>query len=159
MFMGGWLESSKSSITLPFDLDLMQIFIDYLYTDELSAMESVVERAINYSSVKSRTEKEIELAMNVYVLSDQLLVEHLKSLCEFKLVYLVSLKNVGEMLEFATQYSAQQLRQYCMEFCARNLVTLVDSRLLESLGQELLNDLSQFYRFNLLFFFSSFFLR
>lgn len=144
--MGGWLESTKSSITLPFDVDLMQIFVDYLYSDELN-MESVVERALSStSSAKSRSEKEIELAMNVYVLSDQLLVERLKNLCEFKLVYLVNLKNVVELLQFAELYSASQLKQYCMEFCTRNLLTLIDSRLLETLTEELLTDLSQFYR-------------
>ena len=101
MFLGGWLESSKSSITLPFDADLMEIFVDYLYTDELQLEPIVVRAQSSGSSVKSRTEKEIELAMNMYVLSDQLLVERLKNLCEFKLVYLVNLRNVLELFEFA----------------------------------------------------------
>lgn len=35
MLLGTWLESNMFSIRLPFDQDLMQIVIDYLYTDEI----------------------------------------------------------------------------------------------------------------------------
>lgn len=124
MLLGGWLESSQSSITLPFDLDLMQLLIDYLYTDELHIDASLLLATVAApkSEAKSRVEKEIELTMNLYVIADQLLVERLKNLCEFNLAYLVNLKNVLELLEFAIKYAAKQLKDYCLEFCARNLV-------------------------------------
>ena len=145
--MGGWLESNMSTIKLPFDADLIQIFVDFLYSDELK-MDSIVESTLNSeSSAKSRMEKEIELSMNMYVLSDQLLVERLKNLCEFKLAYLANLKNVVELLDFAHKYSAQQLREYCMGLCVRNLVSLIDSKALENLNDDLLSDLSAFYKF------------
>jgi hypothetical protein len=159
--MGGWLESNMSSIKLPFDADLMQIFVDYLYTDELK-LDSVVENSLNVeSSAKSRMEKEIELSMNMYVLSDQLLIVRLKNLCEFKLAYLANLKNVVELLDFAHKYSAQQLKEYCMELCIRNLVSLIDSKVLENLNDDVLAELSAFYKFDFIrinFFLSGLFL-
>lgn len=143
MFLGGWLESSLKSVSLPFDLDLAQIFVDYLYTDELILSNS---GAKNESTMKSKTEIEIELLVNLYVLSDQLLVERLKNLCEFRLAYLINLKNVIEMFDFSCEYEATQLKDYCMEFISRNLDTLVEMRQLESLGMSSLQQLAKFYR-------------
>ena len=35
MLVGCWIESSQSIIDLPFDIDLMQIIVDDLYTDDI----------------------------------------------------------------------------------------------------------------------------
>jgi hypothetical protein len=141
MFLGSWIESSSNVIRLPFDADLMQLFVDYLYTDDIQ-----IESAHCVSSIKSKTEKEIELLFNLYVLSDQLLVERLKNLCEFKLANLANLRNCVELFEFACSYNASQLKEYCMEFISQNLNTIVESKMLEGLDFEMLKEISSFYR-------------
>lgn len=143
MLLGSWLESNSTRIQLPFDMDLTQIFVDYLYTDDIQ-MDFV--HVNSGSSVKSKNEKEIEILFNLYVLSDQLLIERLKNLCEVKLANLVNLKNVTEIFEFSNEYEADQLKEFCMEFISLNLVTLIESKQLESVCLELLRDLSTFYR-------------
>lgn len=145
MLLGSWLESSSASIKLPFDFDLMQIIIDYLYTDEIQ-MDFIHSNTNYTSSLKSKSEKEIEVLFNLYVLSDQLLVERLKNLCEFKLANLVNLKNVAEIFEFSDEFEAAQLKEFCMEFMSNNLVTLIESKLLENVNLNLLTDLSNFYK-------------
>ena len=79
-------------------------------------------------------------------MSDQLLVERLKNLCEFRLSNLVNLKNVVEIFEFSDQYEAKQLKDFSMEFISANLVTLLEAKQLECTSAELLKELSKFYR-------------
>lgn len=144
MMMGFWMESNKCSIQLPFDIDLTQIIVDYFYTDDIQM--DFIHSNQNSNSIKSKTEREIEILFNLYILSDQLLVERLKNLCEFKLTNLVNLKNIVEIFEFANQYEAKQLKDFCMEFISGNLVTIIEAKQLESTSSELLQELSEFYR-------------
>jgi hypothetical protein len=145
MFTGSWIESKSTVIQLPFDVDLMQILIDYLYTDDIQ-MEFIHSSPNSGTSLKSKTERELEILFNLYVLSDQLLVTRLKNLCEFKITNLVNLKNVAEIFDFAGHYEANQLKEFCMEFITRNLVTLIEAKQLETLSLNLLKELSGFYR-------------
>jgi hypothetical protein len=145
MFLGSWLESSMFNIKLPFDADLMQIIIDYLYSDEIK-MDFIHSNNNTGSSIKSKTEREIEILFNLFVLSDQLLLNRLKNLCEFKLANLINLKNAVEILGFSHEYASNQLKDFCMEFISLNLVTLIESKQLETLDFDLLGDLTHFYR-------------
>ena len=145
MFLGSWIESKSMNIKLPFDMDLMQIIIDYLYSDEIQ-MEFIHSSNNISSSLKSKNEREIEILFNLYVLSDQLLLERLKNLGEFKLANLVNLKNVVEIWSFSHEYEANQLKDFCMEFICLNLVTLVEAKQLEPVDLSLLNDLALFYK-------------
>ncbi len=95
---------------------------------------------------KGKNERELEILFNLFVLSDQLLLDRLKNKCEFKLANLVNLKNAVEVFEFSDQYEAQQLKEFAMEFIAVNLTTLIEAKQLETLSLELLRDLASFYR-------------
>ncbi len=145
MLMGSWVESSSEKIQLPIDMDLAQIIIDYLYTDDIQ-MEFIHSNSSSSSSIKSRNEREIEILFNLYILSDQILVERLKNLCEFKLTNLVNLKNVAEIFEFSNEYEADQLKEFCMEFISCNLVTLIEAKQLDNRDMALLKELSKFYK-------------
>lgn len=145
MLLGCWVESNQQTIELPFDVDLMQIIVDYLYTDDIQ-MEFIHDSENFNSSFKGKTEREIEVLFNLFVLSDQLLLDRLKNLCEFKLANLVNLKNVVEIFEFSVEYEADQLKEFTMEFIICNLITLLEAKLLETVSLELLRDLSKFYR-------------
>ena len=145
MFLGSWMESSQSVIRLPCDLDLMQILVDYLYTDDIQ-MEFIHAHSNTSGSIKSKNEREVEVLFNLFILSDQFLLERLKKVCEFKLANLVNLKNSVEIFEFSHQYEANQLKDFCMEFISCNLVTLIEAKQLENTELDLLRDLSKFYR-------------
>ncbi len=132
-------------VELPFDADLMQILVDYLYTDDIH-MEFVHASDNLSASVKSRNEREIEVLFNLFILADQMLVERLKNVCEFRLANLVNLKNVVEVLEFANDYNAKQLKDFAMEFVVCNLVTLLEAKQLEAAGMDLLKEVATFYR-------------
>ena len=151
MFSGGnWLESRAAHVKLSaFPSDLTSILVDYFYTDELVIDESHLDNVGGGGGggAKSRTEKEIEMLFNLYVMADQFLVERVKSLCELRLANLVGLKTVAEIVQFAHDYGATQLKQFAMQFCALNLATLIESKHLDSLafGTGVLADLSAFY--------------
>lgn len=145
MLVGCWIESSQAVIDLPFDIDLMQIIVDYLYTDDIK-MDFVHSSDNVSASIKGKNERELEILFNLFVLSDQLLLDRLKNKCEFKLANLVNLKNVSEVYEFSDLYDAKQLKEFAMEFIVVNLTTLIEAKQLEALSLDLLKDLSSFYR-------------
>ena len=118
--------------------------IDYLYQDEI-IIDFDGENAIPIDSNKARIDKEIEILFNLYVLSDQLLLFRIKNLCEFKLSNLVNLKNCVEIYQFSFTYEAKQLNEFCLEFIVNNLITLIESKLIETLDFDMLNEVTRFY--------------
>lgn len=66
--------------------------------------------------------------------------------CEFKLANLVNLKNAIEILEFSSEYEANQLKDFTSEFIVCNLITFIEANQLETVNSNLLKDLSKFYR-------------
>ena len=144
MFEGYWMESRVNRIDLPHDYDLLRIIIDYLYQDDI-IIDFEGENSIPIDSNKAKIDKEIEILFNLYVLSDQLLLFRIKNLCEFKLSNLVNLKNCVEIYQFSFNYEAKQLNEFCLEFIVNNLITLIESKLIENLDFEMLNEVTRFY--------------
>jgi hypothetical protein len=144
MFEGYWIESSINRIDLPHDYDLLRIIIDYLYQDDI-IIDFDGENAISIDSNKAKIDKEIEILFNLYVLSDQLLLFRIKNLCEFKLSNLVNLKNCVEIYQFSFTYEAKQLNEFCLEFIVNNIINLIESKLIENLDFEMLNEVTRFY--------------
>ncbi|XP_025096853.1 inhibitor of Bruton tyrosine kinase-like isoform X2 [Pomacea canaliculata] len=132
MLGSGWIETSDtSSVKLPISGEVLEILLEYVYTDELPIL---TERP------------DIELLCSVLVVADQLLVVRLKEMCEEALTALLTLRNVGEVLEFATTYNAEQLQQVCQQFIRLNLPALLENRSLDMIGDETMQDLSNYYR-------------
>ena len=91
--------------------------IDYLYQDEI-IIDFDGENAIPIDSNKARIDK---------------------------LSNLVNLKNCIEIYQFSFTYEAKQLNEFCLEFIVNNLITLIESKLIETLDFDMLNEVTRFY--------------
>ncbi|KAK7108349.1 inhibitor of Bruton tyrosine kinase-like [Littorina saxatilis] len=132
MLGSGWIETSDTqSLSLPIPGDILEILLDFVYQDE--------------SSVVAETQ-DLELVCNVLVVADQLLVERLKEMCEVALTSQMTLRNVGELLEIATAYNASQLRLACQQFITLNLPVLLESRSLDMVGDDTMQELTDYYK-------------
>ncbi|CAF0926643.1 unnamed protein product [Adineta ricciae] len=129
MFLADWIESqSNCELKMAIPADLLEIIIDYLYTDTIANKFSV------------------EQLCQILVLSDQLLIERLKQICEFHIANLVTFRDAAELLQFAATYNAEQLKTFVEQFICRNLATFLEARLLDNIDQQLLTDLTKSYR-------------
>lgn len=132
MLGSGWIETADTkSLTLPVPGDILEILLDFVYTDE--------------SPVVAESQ-DTELMCNVLVVADQLLVTRLKEMCEVALTNLMTLRNVGELLEIATAYNAGQLCRAAHQFIALNLPALLESRNLDCLSDDTMQELTDYYR-------------
>ncbi|XP_033741198.1 inhibitor of Bruton tyrosine kinase-like [Pecten maximus] len=131
MLGSGWVETSNTSpLSLPVPGNILEILIDFLYTDS----SLVVEECVN-----------AEFLCNILVSADQLLITRLKEMCEVSIATLVNLKNVSEILEFAFVYNAQQLQSACQEFIVINLAAMFEGRHLDVLSDDVLAHLTTYY--------------
>ncbi|CAF0741171.1 unnamed protein product [Adineta steineri] len=129
MFFAGWIESqSNSELNMAIPSDLLEIIIDYLYTDNISSKFTV------------------EQLCQILVLSDQLLIERLKQICEFHIANLVTFRDAAELLQFSSTYNAEQLKIFVEQYICRNLATFLEARLLDNLDNQLIIDLTKSYR-------------
>lgn len=132
MLATGWLESSSSTIlNLPVPGQVMDILLQFLYTDEAPQIIDCCKE---------------DLLCNLLIVSDQLLVTRLKEMCEIALTNILSFKNAGELLEFSSVYQAHQLKKACQQFISLNLAAMLEGRYLEILSEETLEELASYYR-------------
>ncbi|XP_025837639.1 inhibitor of Bruton tyrosine kinase-like, partial [Agrilus planipennis] len=125
--------SSPKKISLPFPHAVLDLLIDYLYTDE----------------VPPNVQFEVDLACNLLIAADHFLLERLKEICELAISSHLSLKNVAQLIQFSYDYNACQLKDCCMEFILQNLPALLELHTLEAVDENILVDLSEFYsKFN-----------
>ncbi|XP_066468568.1 inhibitor of Bruton tyrosine kinase [Tiliqua scincoides] len=132
MLSSAWIEASCcAALEMPFPSDILQVILDYIYTDEaLTIKES----------------QNVEFVCNVLVVADQLLMLRLKEICEGVITEKLTLKNTAELLEFAAMYNAEQLKQSCSQFIVLNMAALLETRALDVLSDDVLKDLSVSYR-------------
>lgn len=132
MLGSGWIETSDTeSLSLPIPGDILKVLLDYVYQDESTCVAE---------------SQDLELVCNVLVVADQLLVTRLKEMCEVALTSQMTLRNVGELLEMAMAYNAQQLRQACHQFIFLNLPALLESRNLDIISDHAMQDLTDSYK-------------
>ncbi|XP_073482960.1 inhibitor of Bruton tyrosine kinase [Aquarana catesbeiana] len=132
MLGNSWIEASCcSALEMPVHSDVLQVIIDYIYTDEAPT----VKESAN-----------VEFICNVLVMADQLLIIRLKEMCEVTLTERLTLKNAAELLEFAALYNADQLKLSCFQFIGLNVAALLEARSLDVLSDDVLKDLADSYR-------------
>ncbi|NXY90159.1 IBTK kinase, partial [Alcedo cyanopectus] len=132
MLSSSWIEASCcSALEMPIHSDILQIIVDYLYTDEALAIKD---------------SQNVEFICNVLVVADQLLISRLKEICEVAIAEKLTLKNAAELLEFSAMYNAEQLKLSCLQFIALNMAALLEARTLDVLSDEVVKDLSVYYR-------------
>ncbi|NXN28189.1 IBTK kinase, partial [Nycticryphes semicollaris] len=132
MLSSSWIEASCcSALEMPIHSDILQIIVDYLYTDEALAIKD---------------SQNVEFICNVLVVADQLLISRLKEICEVAIAEKLTLKNAAELLEFSATYNAEQLKLSCLQFIGLNMAALLEARTLDVLSDEVVKDLSVYYR-------------
>nr|XP_009933919.1 PREDICTED: inhibitor of Bruton tyrosine kinase isoform X1 [Opisthocomus hoazin] len=132
MLSSSWIEASCcSALEMPIHSDILQIIVDYLYTDEALAIKD---------------SQNVEFMCNVLVVADQLLISRLKEICEVAIAEKLTLKNAAELLEFSATYNAEQLKLSCLQFIGLNMAALLEARTLDVLSDEAVKDLSAYYR-------------
>ncbi|GLD92569.1 hypothetical protein PINS_up001128 [Pythium insidiosum] len=62
------------------------------------------------------SDDEVEILLELLVVADQFMLDHLKQLCERALQHAVTSSNVGDVLTAATQANAVQLKAICLHF-------------------------------------------
>uniref|UniRef100_A0A7M4G1J3 Inhibitor of Bruton tyrosine kinase n=1 Tax=Crocodylus porosus TaxID=8502 RepID=A0A7M4G1J3_CROPO len=132
MLSSSWIEAScRAALKMPIHSDILQIILDYIYTDEALAVKE---------------SQNVEFICNVLVVADQLLIFRLKEVCEVAITEKLTLRNAAELLEFSAMYNAEQLKLSCLQFIALNMAALLEARTLQVLSDEVLKELSIYYR-------------
>ncbi|KAG6940264.1 inhibitor of Bruton tyrosine kinase [Chelydra serpentina] len=132
MLSSSWIEASCcAALEMPIHSDILQVILDYIYTDEAPAIKE---------------SQNVEFICNVLVVADQLLISRLKEMCEVAITEKLTLKNAAELLEFSATYSAEQLKLSCLQFIGLNMAALLEARTLDVLSDDVLKDLSVSYR-------------
>ncbi|KAI8498457.1 hypothetical protein Bbelb_236590 [Branchiostoma belcheri] len=110
--------SADTPLELPIPADVLSHVLEFLYTDDCRPV---------------REAQNMELLCNVLTTADRLLITRLKEMAEVSLVNLITLRNVAELLEFASVFNSQQLKAAC-------------TQCLEVLSEDVLDDLGAAYR-------------
>lgn len=132
MLSSSWIEASScAALEMPIHSDILKVILDYLYTDE---------------AVVVKESQNVDFICRVLVVADQLLITRLKEICEVALTEKLTLKNAATLLEFAAMYNAEQLKLSCLQFIGLNMAALLEARSLDVLSEDVLKDLSVFYR-------------
>ncbi|XP_057345364.1 inhibitor of Bruton tyrosine kinase isoform X4 [Manis pentadactyla] len=132
MLSSSWIEASScAALEMPIHSDILQVILDYLYNDE---------------AVVIKESQNVDFVCSVLVVADQLLITRLKGICEVALTEKLTLKNAAMLLEFAAMYNAEQLKLSCLQFVGLNMAALLEARSLDVLSDDVLKDLSLFYR-------------
>ncbi|KAM4865640.1 inhibitor of Bruton tyrosine kinase isoform 1-T2 [Thomomys bottae] len=132
MLSSSWIEGSRcASLGMPIHSEVLTVILDYLYTDE---------------ALLIKESPNVDFICSVLVVADQLLIIRLKEVCEVALTEKLTLKNSAMLLEFAAMYNAEQLKLSCLQFIGLNMAALLEARSLDVLSEDVLKDLSVFYR-------------
>lgn len=110
----------------------MEPIIDYLYSSVFNTF---------------KTQKSSEnFLFNMISICDQFFVEQLRKNLEILITERLSIRNCGEILEFACYYNCELLEKICMEFICSNLSRILENRTLEGLESEILFRINKNYR-------------
>jgi len=132
MFACGWIETSGDrAVSLPIHSSLVEVVLDFCYEDRASKIDK---------------SDDVEFVCNCLTVADQLLISRLVNICESALVRLLTLKNVGELLEFACVYNAPQLKASGLQFICLNLAAVVELRSWDCVSDEVMEELTRYYR-------------
>ncbi|XP_013776392.1 inhibitor of Bruton tyrosine kinase-like [Limulus polyphemus] len=132
MLGSGWIETNLTdSLPLPIPSEILEIIVEYMYTDEAPKVFAC---------------EDPEFVCNVLVIADQLLITHLKSLCEVALTDLITLRNVAELLQLSYTYNADQLRAVCQQYICINLAAVLENGSLDVVDDEVMEDLTKSYQ-------------
>lgn len=127
MFSTRWNQERKT-IKIDYPPQQVQQLVDFIYTDRL------------FDDVCG-----MENLLILLVLSDELIVEKLRALCEFSLCKHINIKTVVHLYQCSILYGASILKSICTKFIVAHLVELLELRSLDSIHDEFLVEISNTY--------------
>ncbi|CAG7823677.1 unnamed protein product [Allacma fusca] len=130
-----WLEGTKAEKQLKFPSSevVMNIFMKLLY-----------EGKVFYENTGTR--KDLEVLSQALIATDLLLSQQYRSEIEFLLADCINLETVSEIIQLADVCNAPQIKESCMEFIVLNMAPLLENRYLDSLPEEMMQEVSNYYR-------------
>lgn len=132
MFGGGWIESeAMSSLSLPLPQTVLREILDFLYLDE---SPSLIEC------------EDVDYISSILIVADQMFISRLKEICEVALSGVLNLRNAAYLLQLSATCNAEQLKHCCMQFVSLNLPAMLESRTLEAVDSNVLEELSAYYK-------------
>ncbi|XP_062502880.1 inhibitor of Bruton tyrosine kinase-like isoform X3 [Corticium candelabrum] len=133
MLTMGWKEtvSGPLSLYLHFSSMVMQVVVDFIYSDEAALVNSC---------------NDLNFIGSVLTAADQMLMVRLKEICEAAISRLMTVRTVVEILEFSDLYGASQLKTAALTFISCNLADLLEGGCLNNLSRSLADDITAFYR-------------
>ncbi|OZJ04633.1 hypothetical protein BZG36_02028 [Bifiguratus adelaidae] len=109
--------------------DVMKIALMHMYTDDSNPFDEM-----EFESMDDF----MNFVIDVLAVADELLLDRLKELSEQALLSTVNVRNVTFCLEIADLYHAEQLRRECLDYICRNIESVLESRLLSNVSEDIL---------------------
>lgn len=131
MFFHTWSEENIISLQ-NVTFEYLNPIINFCYSNDAEAFSQA-----NYTE---------NFMFNMIALCDQYLIENVKNIFEKIICGKVFLRNCGEILEFSFNYNCEILKKFCMEFIAQNFSRILEGSTLDNLDEDVLLELSKFYR-------------
>ncbi|CAI9740066.1 inhibitor of Bruton tyrosine kinase-like [Octopus vulgaris] len=131
MFSCVWRETSTSTLTLSFPADVLEIFLWYLYSNNIPNLNDCI------------------LLQEILAKAEETLLVDLKHLCEIQLIRAINMNNIFDLLRFAMIYSAENLQKTCLQGICDNITHFLELRLLDPVEEEVMYEISKFYKENL----------
>ena len=131
MFFHTWSEENVISLQ-NVTYEYLNPIINFCYSNDAEAFSHA-----NYTE---------NYMYNMIALCDQYLIENVKNIFEKIICGKVFLRNCGEILEFSFNYNCEILKKFCMEFIVQNLSRILEGNTLDNLEEDILLELSKFYR-------------
>jgi len=111
MFSSGMTETKKDRIQIEgVPLKYFMFLLEFIYTSYCGPL----------SIMGDCNEEELETIKSILVLANEFMLEDLVTLCENKLIDVMTCSNVVSLLELASFYYASTLRQACINFISNN---------------------------------------
>eukprot|EP00106_Octopus_bimaculoides_P016613 XP_014784055.1 PREDICTED: inhibitor of Bruton tyrosine kinase-like [Octopus bimaculoides] len=130
MFSCVWRETSASTLTLSFPADVLEIFLWYLYTNDIPNLKDCI------------------LLQEILAKAEETLLVDLKHLCEIQIIRAINMNNIFDLLRFAMIYSAENLQKTCLQGICDNITHFLELRLLDPIEEEVMYEISKFYKAN-----------
>lgn len=141
MIAGAWIsarrdDSSEAIVDINvkhISSRVMQIVLQHVFQDKDSGVFETVE--------VDDVEDFLDLVVSVMAAAAEFLLARLKEACQSVLARYIHRKNVVIILREADRYAADELKEGCLDYCARNLQFLMEKNLLDDLSDDLVAEL------------------
>lgn len=116
--------------------EVIDLVLDHIFTDG----DTKIFDGMDFSDLDTF----LDLVISVLAAATELLLPRLKQACQAVLRRYVHRKNVSIILYEADLYSADSLKDSCLDYCTKNLQQLLETNLLLDLSDSLMRDLEHY---------------